>query len=109
MEPTVLGFIGIGLAFFLICLGIPVAVSLGSIGLVGTMVLRGFDVGLNLGGIVPFSSVASYLLTIIPLFLLMGSFALGSGISRNAYDIGNKWLSFMPGKARYLVFHHALR
>jgi tripartite ATP-independent transporter DctM subunit len=97
MEPQVLGFIGIGLAFFLITMGIPVAVTLGSIGLVGTMVLKGVGVGLNLGGIVPFTSVASYMLTIIPLFLLMGSFALGSGITKEAYDIGNKWLGWLPG------------
>lgn len=97
MEPHVLGFLGIVGALVLISLGIPVAVSLGTIGLVGTMALKGFYVGLNLGGIVPFSSVASYLLTIIPLFLLMGAFAMGSGISRDAYEIGNKWLGFMPG------------
>ncbi len=97
MEPHVLGFLGIVCAFILISLSIPVAVSLGVIGLVGTMILKGTHVGLNLGGIVPFSSVASYLLTIIPLFLLMGSFAMASGISRDAYDIGQKWLGFLPG------------
>jgi tripartite ATP-independent transporter DctM subunit len=97
MEPQWIGFIGIGFVVILIILGVPIAVSLGSIGLVGTMLLKGFTVGLDLGSIIPFSSVASYLLTIIPLFLLMGSFALGSGISKDAYDIGSKWLGFMPG------------
>lgn len=97
MEPHVLGFLGIACALVLISLGIPVAVCLGTVGLVGTMVLKNVHIGLNLGGIVPFSCVASYLLTIIPLFLLMGSFAMGSGISRDAYDIGNKWLGFLPG------------
>jgi tripartite ATP-independent transporter DctM subunit len=81
----------------LILAGVPIAVSLGTIGLVGTMVIKGVSVGLDLGSIIPFSSVASYLLTIIPLFLLMGSLALGSGISKDAYNIGNKWLSFLPG------------
>lgn len=97
MEPQWIGFIGIGLVFLLIIGGVPIGVSLGTIGLVGTMVLKGVDVGLDLGSIIPYTSVASYLLTIIPLFLLMGSFALSSGISKDAYDIGNKWLSFMPG------------
>lgn len=97
MEPQWIGFIGIGLVLILIISGVPIAVSLGTIGLVGTMVLKGLAVGLDLGSIIPYTSVASYLLTIIPLFLLMGSFAMGSGISKDAYDIGNKWLSFLPG------------
>ena len=97
MDSHLIGFLGIGCAFFLIIAGIPVAVSLGMVGIAGTMTLKGFHVGLDLGGMIPFSSVASYLLTIIPLFLLMGSFAMESGVSRNAYDIGNKWLGFMPG------------
>ena len=97
MESHLIGFFGIGTAFLLIIAGIPVAVSLGMVGIIGTMILKGFHVGLDLGGMIPFSSVASYLLTIIPLFLLMGSFALESGVSSNAYDIGNKWLGFLPG------------
>jgi tripartite ATP-independent transporter DctM subunit len=97
MEPQWIGFIGIGLVLLLITAGVPIAVSLGTIGLVGTMILKGTSVGLDLGSIIPYTSVASYLLTIIPLFLLMGSFAMSSGISKDAYDIGNKWLSFMPG------------
>lgn len=97
MPPEVIGFLGIGCALLLILMGIHVAVSLGLIGLIGIMILRGFQVGFDIGGVIPYSSVASYLLTIIPLFLLMGSFALASGVSRDAYEIGNKWLGFLPG------------
>lgn len=97
MESQWIGYIGIGVVLLLIVSGVPIAVSLGTVGLVGTMLLKGITVGLDLGSIIPFSSVASYLLTIIPLFLLMGSFALAAGISKDAYNIGNKWLGFMPG------------
>ena len=97
METYYIGFIGLGLILILIAAGVPIAVSLGTVGIVGTMVLKGFSVGLELGSMVPFASVASYLLTIVPLFLLMGAFAFLSKISEDAYEIGNKWLSFLPG------------
>jgi tripartite ATP-independent transporter DctM subunit len=97
MESQVIGYIGVGLLILLIGLGVPIGASLGAIGLVGTMVLKGFSVGFDLGGIIPFTSIASYALTIIPFFLLMGSFAMHSGITKDAYDIGNKWMGFLPG------------
>ena len=104
MDSHLIGFIGIGGAFLLIIAGIPVAVSLGMVGIAGTMILKGFHVGLDLGGMIPFSSVASYLLTIIPLFLLMGSFAMESWKHKNAYDIGNKWWTIHSEKA----YHYCL-
>lgn len=97
MESYYIGYMGLGIILILIAAGIPIAVSLGMVGIVGTIILKGFAIGFDLGSMVPYSSVASYTLTIIPLFLLMGAFALLSKISGDAYEIGNKWLSFMPG------------
>jgi tripartite ATP-independent transporter DctM subunit len=97
MDPQIIGFAAIALVVILIAAGVPIAVSLGTVGMAGTMILKGVNVGLQLGAIVSFSSIASYMLTIIPFFLLMGSFAMYSGITRDAYDIGNKWMGFLPG------------
>lgn len=97
MEPHLIGFIGIGALILLIVAGVPIGVCLGTVGIVGTMVLKNVGVGLQLGSIIPFTSVATYVLTIIPFFLLMGAFAMYSGITKDAYDIGNKWMGFLPG------------
>ena len=97
MDPLIIGFAAIALVIILIGAGVPIAVSLGIVGIAGTMLLKGVDVGLQIGTIVSFTSIASYMLTIIPFFLLMGSFAMYSGITSDAYNIGNKWMGFLPG------------
>jgi C4-dicarboxylate transporter DctM subunit len=37
------------------------------------------------------------MLTVIPMFILMGQFAFHSGISKDLFDASNKWLAHLPG------------
>ena len=54
----------------LLLLRVPVAVSLGTAGAIGLLLLRGFDhTTLELGAI-PFSQTATFSLTIIPMFII---------------------------------------
>jgi C4-dicarboxylate transporter DctM subunit len=46
---------------------------------------------------VPYNSVAVYFLIVIPLFLLMGSFCVFSGISKDLYSTAHTWLGRLPG------------
>jgi C4-dicarboxylate transporter DctM subunit len=46
---------------------------------------------------VPYSNVASYTLTVLPLFILMGEFAYVSGLVKGAYNAMHKWIGQLPG------------
>jgi TRAP-type C4-dicarboxylate transport system permease large subunit len=48
-------------------------------------------------GIGPFDTASSYMLTVVPLFILMGEFAYHSGISEDLFETANKWLGRLPG------------
>jgi tripartite ATP-independent transporter DctM subunit len=48
-------------------------------------------------GMAPFSSVADYALTTIPMFILMAFFSSSSGLARDLYTAGANWLSHIKG------------
>src|SRR6476619_5962736 len=83
----------------LLCLlfGVPIAVALAGSGMIGIWLITGdFAKVLNIVGLVPFSSVADYQLTTIPMFILMAYFSASSGLARDLYAAA-AWLSHVRG------------
>jgi len=81
----------------LLLLRVPVAVSLGTAGAVGLLLLRGFHhTTLELGAI-PFSQTATFSLTIIPMFILMGMFAVRAHVAEYVFKIADRVLGRFPG------------
>lgn len=97
MTPTLAGVLGIVVMLLLIFWGTPIGVAMGVVGFVGFALMSGLDPALSLVGLSPYSSVASYTLTVLPLFVLMGQFAAMSGISRDLYETANRWLGHRRG------------
>jgi tripartite ATP-independent transporter DctM subunit len=67
------------------------------VGFGGMAYLTSFQGGLGLLGNVPYATTSSYTFCVVPLFILMGSFAFYTGLSRDMYSAVNKWLGFLPG------------
>jgi C4-dicarboxylate transporter DctM subunit len=98
MSSFVIGLLGIGLLFILFfLLRVPIGFSMGIAGFVGYAYLVNMGAGLSMLGMVPYSTAASYELSVIPLFVLMGYFAFYSGSSGEFYDAAYKWLGKLPG------------
>lgn len=97
LAPELAGIIGIALLFMLILLGVPIAVSSAVVGFVGCWTLLGFTPALGVMYTIPIAKVATYSLSVIPLFILMGVFALHGGIGRELYEACVKWLGRKPG------------
>lgn len=97
MTPFTIGLIGTGIMFLVMILGMPVGLAMGFIGFLGYCYIVGLDAGLANLGQVPFDTVYTYSLSVVPLFVLMGSFAFHSGLSRELYDLGHKWVGHWPG------------
>ena len=78
--------------------GIPIAFALGGAGLLGIYVVTG-DWGkvMGIAGIAPFSAVADYALTTIPMFILMAFFSASSGLARDLYTAAANWMSRIKG------------
>jgi len=59
--------------------------------------LSGIKAGLGLLGTVPYTTTASYALSVVPLFVLMGEFAFHSGLSKDIYYAVYRWLGSVRG------------
>jgi C4-dicarboxylate transporter, DctM subunit len=79
-------------------LGVPIAFSLATAGIVGILLLGGdANVVLRILGTTPFGVTAEYVLTTIPMFILMAYFSASGGLARDLYTAGAHWLSRVKG------------
>jgi len=97
MTPIEIGYLGTALMVALLFTGISVGVAMALVGFLGFAMLSGFTPALGLLATVPYSTVASYTLSVIPLFILMGEMSFESGISGDLYDAAHRWFGHLPG------------
>jgi len=97
MDPVTVGILGSLLLFVFLLMGIPIAFSLMWVGFLGTACLASIDAALPMVARTVYESASHYPYTIIPLFIVMGTYAEISGISRDLYDTFDKWLRRFPG------------
>jgi tripartite ATP-independent transporter DctM subunit len=79
-------------------LGVPIAYSLATAGIVGIYLLGGdWNVVFRIMGTTPFASAAEYVLTTIPMFILMAYFSASGGLARDLFTAGANCLSRVKG------------
>ena len=81
MDPFLLAVLGLLGMFVLIVAHVPIGVAMGVAGIVGYGLLNEFGPAITLAATETAGVLASLDLAVIPLFLLMGSFAGASGLS----------------------------
>ncbi|MDO5494402.1 MAG: TRAP transporter large permease [bacterium] len=81
----------------LMAIRMPIAFALGLSGAVGIVLLRSFDNATATMGSVPFTQVASFSLTIIPMFTLMGMFAVKARVAEQVYQVAAFAFRKFPG------------
>ena len=97
MSLTLVGILALAGLFLMIFLRVPVGIALAIAGVLGYLSLSGVDATLNLMGSIPFEIGYNYDLSVIALFVLMGNFALVSGMSRDLYDMARSLVGHWPG------------
>ena len=105
MTPTVIGILAIAGLFLLIFLRIPIGIALAIAGTLGYYALSGLDTTLALLGSVPFEIAYNYDLSIIALFVLMGNYAMVSGMSRDLYALARGLVGHWPVSYTHLRAH----
>jgi len=97
VETWVIGLIGIAVLLVLIAFRVHVAFSLAMVGLGGYYVIMGWRPTAGLLGLVPYEFIANFVLTTVPLFLLMGYLAHHAGLTRDIYNTARVWLARVHG------------
>ena len=92
------GIYGMCFLMVLLLVGMPIGFAMGIVGYIGLGML-GFSMtpALNMLGIAPYHTAASFILAVAPLFILMGLLASEAGISQELFDTAQKWLGRLPG------------
>lgn len=85
MSDPVIGLFGFLVSLVMIAVGVPVAVSLGAVGVVGYIVVNGWAGAMFATASAPFESLFPYSLSVIPLFLMMGVFSARCGLSADLF------------------------
>lgn len=86
----------IGALVFLLALRIPVAVSMGLIGIVGTAIFVSPRAVIQIANI-SYSQTWNFVLVIVPLFVLMGEVIAISGLGAALFRAASIWLRRLPG------------
>jgi tripartite ATP-independent transporter DctM subunit len=93
--PLILIFGGM---LFMMATGIPIAFAFLTVVLIGAYTLLGGLVGLEQVILSITSTLTTFTLLPVPLFLLMGDLMVQSGIAMKVIDVLNKWLGKVPGR-----------
>lgn len=97
MSNLVIGLLGTVGLFAGILLGLNVMVVLGLVGAVGLASLVGFKAATAMLSTVFFDTTHSFHFSVIPLFLLMGFFAMRAGLGDDLFEAANKWIGNLRG------------
>jgi C4-dicarboxylate transporter DctM subunit len=98
MNPILIGGLFFAVAIALLISGLHIGLVLALAGVLGTWVILGdFNALLGLLKSTPYSAVAVYDLSVVPLFVIMGEFSLYGGISGGAYSAINHWVGRIRG------------
>ena len=97
MSPTAAGLIGIAALLVLLFLRMPIGIAMALVGAVGIAALNSPDAALNILGSYPYSYGSVHALSVIPLFVLMGNFAVVSGMSSDLFTAAHAWVGHRRG------------
>jgi tripartite ATP-independent transporter DctM subunit len=97
MSTDAIAVIGFVALFVLMLLRVPVGMAMGLVGVTGFGYIVGAGPALKMLGQTSMRTVTDFNFAVVPMFLLMGSFATTSGMSRELFRAGNAFLGHLRG------------
>ncbi|MFM9980530.1 MAG: TRAP transporter large permease [Burkholderiales bacterium] len=97
MSSTLATAIPLTLLVLFFVAGMPIGIALGVAGVLGLYLSGGADAALGLLTLAPYGTSASFILTAVPMFVLMAEFCTRGGIARDLYHAAYKWMGHWPG------------
>lgn len=97
MSAIVIAVLGIFMMFVLLALRMPISYAMGTVGLVGIILVSDVTAALQLIASDTFRQFSSLTVAVIPLFIFMGQIVFQSGMSTKLFTAAYKWFGWMPG------------
>ena len=97
MERIEIGFIGILVVLGLIGIRVPIGVAMGGTAFVGLWTMMGWNSAVGIARAIPFNLIGDWNLSAIPMFLLMGFFAVEANLTGSLFRAARVLLAWLPG------------
>jgi tripartite ATP-independent transporter DctM subunit len=97
MSPELIAVLGFVALFALMLVRVPIGIAMGLVGVLGFASLTAMFPAMNLLAQSPIRVSTDWDLAVVPMFILMGSFATASGMSRELFHCSNVWLGHRRG------------
>ncbi|MXY35031.1 MAG: TRAP transporter large permease subunit, partial [Boseongicola sp. SB0664_bin_43] len=97
MAGEVAALLGFGALFSLMLLRVPIGISMILVGFAGFALIIGLKPSLSQISIVPLRVATDEVFGVVPLFILMGTFASISGMSGELYKASHAWVGHRKG------------
>jgi len=97
MSADTVAILGFFVLFALMLLRVPIGMAMGLVGVSGFAYLTSGSAALKIVGHTTMRTVTDFNFAVIPLFLLMGSLATTSGMSRELFRAANAFLGHLRG------------
>jgi len=97
MSTNAVAIIGFISLFTLMLLRVPIGMAMGLVGVAGFGYLTSAGPALKIVGHTTMRTVTDFNYAVVPLFLLMGSFATTSGMSRELFRAANAFIGHLRG------------
>lgn len=97
LDNTASGIVALVLMLTLIFLGVPVGLTMMLAGALGIYSIVGFRAMNDALANLPYAAVASWSLTVLPMFILSGLLLWRSGLTSRLFEAARVWLNWLPG------------
>jgi C4-dicarboxylate transporter DctM subunit len=96
-NPALVGVICMGLLLVFVLIGVRVVFAAGLVGLIGLVELIGWHAAAGSIGSIPHSKSVSFVLGLIPVFILIGYLAFHAGMTAQLFAAARAWIGWLPG------------
>ncbi|RAH99782.1 C4-dicarboxylate ABC transporter permease [Acuticoccus sediminis] len=96
-DPTLVGVYCMILLMILVVCGVRVVFAAGIAGLVGLVELIGWGPAAAMVGQIPYSKSVSFVLGLLPMFILIGYLAFHAGMTKSLFHAAKVWIGWVPG------------
>ena len=97
MSLNMVAALGIIILLILLFCGMNIGAAMLTVGFFGYAYVVNFQAAFGLFQTQFYTQAASYTLSVMPLFILMGEFCYCSGLSQGLFTVANRWLCRVPG------------
>lgn len=97
MGFEAIGLLSIAILVLLLLLRVPIAIALGMVSFGGIWAMLGIKPAWGIVSAVTYNFAASWTLSAIPMFLMMGYVCYHAGLTKGVFDASRVWLARLPG------------